>query len=164
MNTSQHLCTSFYAPEPHDYYRDWVNSFEWNIGLTIQPCNPRYTAGDMESLGSEVISELSAMLRISSGLWMCFVREQSRAEGLWHLHGLMRLDSNKRIKWMRRQGEDRIRRCCDQFADRRGSRHSDPSIDIFNQDSTGGDRWISYINKETFKDPNGDRWIFGRPH
>jgi hypothetical protein len=164
MSRLTHRYTSSDSVDPHDPYQDWLKSFGWNIGITIQPSNPRYTADDMESLGSDVIYDLSAMLRVRSAPLVVFVREQSRGERLWHLHGLMHLKSNKRINWMIRHGEHWIRRCCDRFAERRGSRHSDPSIHLFNETSEGSDRWMDYINKESFRDPNGDRWIFGRPH
>jgi hypothetical protein len=164
MGNHNHLYTPFYAPEATDHIREWVSQTAWNFGLTIQPCNPRYTADDMESLGSGIIDSLQRMLGVRRGLWICFIREQSRTEGLWHLHGLMRVESNKRIKWMIRHGEDRLRLCCHQFAAGRGSRHSDPSVHIFNESIVGGDKWESYINKEEFKDPDSDRWIFGRPH
>ena len=164
MGNHNHLYTSFYAPTPRDHIREWVSQTAWNFGLTIQPCNPRYTPDDIESLGSGIIDSLQRMLGVRRGLWICFIREQSRAEGLWHLHGLMRLESSKRIKWMLRHGEDRLRLCCHQFAAGRGSRHSDPSVHIFNESIVGGDKWESYINKDEFKDRNSDRWIFGRPH
>ena len=147
----------------HDYYRQWLSRTEWNIGVTIQPANPRYTADDLECLADMSITSLGKTVRVRNGLWICFVREQSRDRGLWHLHGLIHLKSRKRASWLLRQGENRLLEVCRQFAEARGGGAADPSIHLFSEGSAGVEKWMDYINKEAFRDTDGDRWLFGRP-
>jgi hypothetical protein len=147
-----------------DHFRDWLSGTNWNIGVTMQPGSPRFTADDMEALASASIASLGHMVGVQKGLWTCFVREQSRDRGLWHLHGLIHLKSRKRVSWMLRQGEQRLLRVCRQFAEERGIGADDPSVHLFTESEVGVDKWMGYINKEAFKDTNGDRWLFGRPN
>jgi hypothetical protein len=150
-------------PLAHDHYREWLSTVNWNIGVTIQPGNPQNTADDMECLASMSITSLEKTVRVNNGLWICFVREQSRDRGLWHLHGLIHLKSRKRVSWLLRQGEKRLLEVCCRFAESRGSRSDDPSVHLFSDSSSGADKWMGYINKEAFRDTNSERWLFGRP-
>jgi hypothetical protein len=152
-----------YNSIPRDHYREWVSTVPWNHGVTIQPGNPRYTADDMECLADMSITSLGKTVRVRNGLWICFIREQSRVRGLWHLHGLIHLQSRKRASWLLRQGESRLLEVCREFAKARGSGVADPSIDLFASGSAGLEKWESYINKQAFRDTNSDRWLFGRP-
>jgi hypothetical protein len=148
---------------PQDHFREWLSAEKWNIGLTIQPGNPRYTADDMECLVDMSITTLAKTVRVRNGLWICFVREQSRDRGLWHLHGLINLKSRKRASWLMRQGERRLLEVCGRFADARGCDAGEPSVHLFTEGAAGVERWMDYINKEAFRDANSDRWLFGRP-
>jgi hypothetical protein len=146
-----------------DDYRDWLSQTPWNIGVTVQPANPRYNADDMEALASMSITRLEESVGIRKGLWIAFVREQSRDRGLWHLHGLIHLKSRKRVSWMLRQGESHLLQICHEFAEERGGGACDPSVHLFSESAAGSERWMDYINKEAFRDTNSDRWLFGRP-
>ena len=146
-----------------DHYREWLSQTPWNIGVTIQPANARYTADDMEALASMSITRLEESVGVRKGLWIAFVREQSRDRGLWHLHGLIRLKSRKRVSWMLRQGESHLLQVCHRFAEECGGGANDPSVHLFSESMAGSDRWMDYINKEAFRDTNSDRWLFGRP-
>jgi hypothetical protein len=148
---------------PRDYYREWLSRTDWNIGVTIQPANPRYTADDMECLADMSINRLGKTVRVRNGLWICFVREQSRDRGLWHLHGLIHLKSRRRASWLLRQGENRLLEVCREFAEARGGGAADPSVHLFTERSAGVAKWMNYMNKEAFRDTNSDRWLFGRP-
>jgi hypothetical protein len=148
---------------PRDYFREWLSRTDWNIGVTIQPANPRYTADDMECLADLAINRLGKTVRVRNGLWICFVREQSRDRGLWHLHGLIHLKSRKRASWLMRQGENRLLEVCREFAEARGGGAGDPSVHLFTEGSAGVEKWMSYMNKEAFRYTDSDRWLLGRP-
>jgi hypothetical protein len=117
----------------------------------------------MECLADLTINHLGKTVRVRNGLWICFVREQSRDRGLWHLHGLIHLKSRKRASWLLRQGENRLLEVCREFAEARGGGAGDPSVHLFTEGSAGVEKWMGYINKEAFRDTNSDRWLFGRP-
>jgi hypothetical protein len=165
-----HICMDEITTPHHDaLLTDWIARSHWNIGLTVQPANPYYTAADMTVLGNAIHTCLQSQLFKSSvsaekwrDLWMVLRSERSKGGGLEHLHALIRLDSNRKRGRLLHFAHRWIGRVCEEFALKRRGAIVEPQIHLFTAQTDGMDKWQSYLNKDAWRDRDGERWIFGQ--
>jgi hypothetical protein len=154
----------------YDPITEWVSSRTWNVGLTVQPANPYYTADDVALLGNTCCETLCQRLftveeqaRRRRDLWIAFRTERSKGKELEHLHVLVHLTSNNRVKEILRYAQQWLLPVCESFAATRRSSTNAPSVHVFTANTGGMKRWQDYLKKDCWRDRRGDRWGFGLP-